>query len=159
MAVNLATVTCDQMHHTLFCMGHLGIAPTMHIQRGPHDHPPGNFGLEHFYFVSVLNLSNSSCCALYAPSRLSPAFVPRQQATLVLLANKHTRNVCSLSAPSSHEARGVLAQDALARTPLWLPMMKPYPSANGHRDLKQADRKDSGQLALSPQALICPPPS
>ncbi|MBW0581615.1 hypothetical protein O181_121330, partial [Austropuccinia psidii MF-1] len=37
-------------------------------------------------------------------------------------------------------------------------MMKPYPSANGHRDLKQAYGNDSGQLALSPHALICPPP-
>ncbi|MBW0592402.1 hypothetical protein O181_132117, partial [Austropuccinia psidii MF-1] len=46
----------------------------------------------------------------------------------------HTRNVCSLSTPSDHEARGVLAQDALARTPLWSTMMKPYPSANGHRE-------------------------
>ncbi|MBW0547219.1 hypothetical protein O181_086934 [Austropuccinia psidii MF-1] len=78
---------------------------------------------------------------------------------LVMLANKHTRNVCSLSAPSDHIARGFLAQDALARTPLWSTMMKPYPSANGHRDLKQADGKDSGRLALSPQASICPPPS
>ncbi|MBW0584896.1 hypothetical protein O181_124611 [Austropuccinia psidii MF-1] len=75
-----------------------------------------------------------------------------------MLANKHTRNVCLLSAPSDHEARGVLTQDALARTPLWSTMMKPYPSANGHRDLKQADGNDSGQLALSPQASICPPP-
>ncbi|MBW0589171.1 hypothetical protein O181_128886 [Austropuccinia psidii MF-1] len=38
---DLATVTCDQMHHVLFCMGPLGIAPTMDIQQGPHDHPPG----------------------------------------------------------------------------------------------------------------------
>ncbi|MBW0541480.1 hypothetical protein O181_081195 [Austropuccinia psidii MF-1] len=75
-----------------------------------------------------------------------------------MLINKHTRNVCSLSAPSDHTARGVLAQDALARTPLWLTMMKPYPSANGHWDPKQANRNDSGQLSLSPQVLICPPP-
>ncbi|MBW0585169.1 hypothetical protein O181_124884 [Austropuccinia psidii MF-1] len=65
-----------------------------------------------------------------------------------MLANKHTRNVHSLSAPSDHKARGVLAQDTLVRTPLWSTMMKPYPSANGHRDLKQADRNNSGQLAL-----------
>ncbi|MBW0582912.1 hypothetical protein O181_122627, partial [Austropuccinia psidii MF-1] len=77
---------------------------------------------------------------------------------LVMLANKNTRNVCLLSASSDHNTRGVLAQDTLARTPLWSKMMKPYPSANGHRDLKQADRNNSGQLALSPQALICPPP-
>ncbi|MBW0581798.1 hypothetical protein O181_121513, partial [Austropuccinia psidii MF-1] len=76
---------------------------------------------------------------------------------LVMLADKHTRNVFSLSAPSNHEARGVLAQDALARTPLWSTIMKRYPSANGHRDLKQADGNDSRQLALSAQAFICPP--
>ncbi|MBW0560312.1 hypothetical protein O181_100027 [Austropuccinia psidii MF-1] len=75
-----------------------------------------------------------------------------------MLADKHTRNVHSLSAPSDHTARGVLSQDALARTPLWLVMMKPYPSANGHWDLKQADGNNSRQLALSPQVLICPPP-
>ncbi|MBW0539531.1 hypothetical protein O181_079246, partial [Austropuccinia psidii MF-1] len=77
---------------------------------------------------------------------------------LVMLANKHTRNFRLLSAPSNHTARGVLAQDALTRTPLWSMMMKPYPSANGHGDPKQADGNDSGQLALSPQVLICPPP-
>ncbi|MBW0558997.1 hypothetical protein O181_098712 [Austropuccinia psidii MF-1] len=120
-------------------MGHLCIAPTMHIQQGPHDHPPG-------------------CRALYTPSGVSPAFVPRQRAMLVMLANKHTRNVCLLSAPSDHADRGVLSQEALARTPLWLTMMKPYPSANGHQDPKQADGNDSGQLALSPQVSICPPP-
>ncbi|MBW0515988.1 hypothetical protein O181_055703 [Austropuccinia psidii MF-1] len=70
----------------------------------------------------------------------------------------HTRNVFLLSAPSDHAARGVLAQDTLARTPLWSTMMKPYPSPNGHRDPKQANGNDSGQLALSPQVLICPPP-
>ncbi|MBW0520201.1 hypothetical protein O181_059916 [Austropuccinia psidii MF-1] len=74
-----------------------------------------------------------------------------------MLANKHTRNVCSLSAPLNHKARGVLAQDGLARTPLWSTMMKRYPSTNGHRDLKQADGNNSGRLALSPMALICPP--
>ncbi|MBW0581173.1 hypothetical protein O181_120888 [Austropuccinia psidii MF-1] len=59
----------------------------------------------------------------------------------------------SLSTPSDHTARGVLAQDALARTPLWSTMMKPYPSANGNRDPKQANGNNSGQLALS-----TPPP-
>ncbi|MBW0486503.1 hypothetical protein O181_026218 [Austropuccinia psidii MF-1] len=78
---------------------------------------------------------------------------------LVMLADKHTRNVRLLSAPSDHAARGVLAQAALSRTPLWLTMMKPYLSANEHWDPKKADRNDSGQLALSPQVLICPPPS
>ncbi|MBW0466767.1 hypothetical protein O181_006482, partial [Austropuccinia psidii MF-1] len=68
--------------------------------------------------------------------------------TLVMLANKHTRNVCSLSAPSDHEARGVPAQDALARTPLWSTMMKPFPSVNGRRAPKQANGNNSGQLAL-----------
>ncbi|MBW0553988.1 hypothetical protein O181_093703 [Austropuccinia psidii MF-1] len=75
-----------------------------------------------------------------------------------MLADKHTRNVRSLSAPSNHVARGVISQDALARTPLWSTMIKPYPSGNGHRDPKQANRNNSGQLALSPQVLICPPP-
>ncbi|MBW0589823.1 hypothetical protein O181_129538, partial [Austropuccinia psidii MF-1] len=75
-----------------------------------------------------------------------------------MLADKHTRNVCLLSAPSDNAARGVLAQNALVRTPLWSTMMKPYPSANGHRDPKQADRNDSGRLALSPQVLTFPPP-
>ncbi|MBW0584546.1 hypothetical protein O181_124261, partial [Austropuccinia psidii MF-1] len=98
------------------------------------------------------------CHALYAPSGVSPAFIPQQRPTLVMLADKHTRNVFSLSAPSDHEARGVLAQEALARTPLWSTMMKQYPSANGHRDLKQADGNNSGQLALSAQASISPPP-
>ncbi|MBW0583282.1 hypothetical protein O181_122997, partial [Austropuccinia psidii MF-1] len=111
----LTAVTCDQMHHVHFCMGHMCIAPTMQIQRGPHDHPPG-------------------CRALYETSRVSPAFIPRRQPTLVMLANKHTRNVRSLSAPSNHEARGVLSQDALARTPLWSTMMKQYPSPNGDRE-------------------------
>ncbi|MBW0586271.1 hypothetical protein O181_125986, partial [Austropuccinia psidii MF-1] len=94
------------------------------------------------------------CRALYAPSGVSPAFVPQQRPTLVMLADKHTRNVCLLSTPSNHKARGVLAQDALARTPLWSTMMKPYPSTNGHRDPKQANGNNSGQLALCPQPLI-----
>ncbi|MBW0466836.1 hypothetical protein O181_006551, partial [Austropuccinia psidii MF-1] len=96
--------------------------------------------------------------ALYAPSRVSPAFVPQQQPTLVMLARKHTRNVFSLSAPSDHAARGVLTHDALARTPLWSTMMKPYPSTHGHQDPKQADGNDTRRLALSPQVSICPPP-
>ncbi|MBW0580671.1 hypothetical protein O181_120386, partial [Austropuccinia psidii MF-1] len=74
-----------------------------------------------------------------------------------MLADKHTGNVRSLSAPSDHKARGVLSQDALTRTPLWSMMMKQNPSANGHRDLKQAEGNDSGRLALSLQASICPP--
>ncbi|MBW0506348.1 hypothetical protein O181_046063 [Austropuccinia psidii MF-1] len=61
--------------------------------------------------------------------------------------------------PFDHAARGVLPQDALARTPLWSTMMKPYPSTNGHRDPKQADGTNSRRLALSPQLFICPPPS
>ncbi|MBW0583438.1 hypothetical protein O181_123153, partial [Austropuccinia psidii MF-1] len=75
-----------------------------------------------------------------------------------MLANKHTKNVFLLSTPSNHAARGVLAQDALPRSPLWSTMMKPYPSGNGNRDPKQANGNNSGQLALSPQVLICPPP-
>ncbi|MBW0554108.1 hypothetical protein O181_093823 [Austropuccinia psidii MF-1] len=68
---------------------------------------------------------------------------------LVMLADKHTRNSCSLCNPSNHAARGVPAQDALPRTPLWLMMMKAFPSGNGRWDPKQADRNNSGQLALS----------
>ncbi|MBW0520194.1 hypothetical protein O181_059909 [Austropuccinia psidii MF-1] len=75
-----------------------------------------------------------------------------------MLANKHTRNACLLSKPSNHAARGVPSQDALARTPLWSTMMKVFPSGNGHQDPKQANGNDSGQLALSPPVLICPPP-
>ncbi|MBW0570806.1 hypothetical protein O181_110521, partial [Austropuccinia psidii MF-1] len=76
-----------------------------------------------------------------------------------MLADKHTRNVRSLSPPSNHAARGVPTQDSLVRTPLWSAMMKPYPSPNGHQDPKQADGNDSGLLALSPQVSIFPPPS
>ncbi|MBW0550147.1 hypothetical protein O181_089862 [Austropuccinia psidii MF-1] len=74
-----------------------------------------------------------------------------------MLAKKHKRNACSLSSPSDHVARGVPTQDSLARTPLWSTMMKVFPSRNEHWDPKQANGNNSGQLALSPQALICPP--
>ncbi|MBW0519818.1 hypothetical protein O181_059533 [Austropuccinia psidii MF-1] len=37
-------------------------------------------------------------------------------------------------------------------------MMKAFPSRNGHRDPKQVDGSNSGQLAQSPQVSICPPP-
>ncbi|MBW0485053.1 hypothetical protein O181_024768 [Austropuccinia psidii MF-1] len=77
---------------------------------------------------------------------------------LVMLANKHTRNSCSLSDPSDHAASGVPNQDALARTPLWSAIMKAFPSGNGHQDPKQEDGNDSRQLAQSSQVLICPPP-
>ncbi|MBW0549314.1 hypothetical protein O181_089029 [Austropuccinia psidii MF-1] len=71
---------------------------------------------------------------------------------LVMLANKHTRNSCSFSAPSNHAATGVPAQDALARTPLWSTMMEPYLSANGHQDPKLADGNNSRRLALMAMA-------
>ncbi|MBW0556457.1 hypothetical protein O181_096172 [Austropuccinia psidii MF-1] len=77
---------------------------------------------------------------------------------LVMLADKYTRNACLLSDPSNQAARGVPAQDTLTITPLWSAMMKLFPSGNGHQDPKQADGNDSGRLALSPQASICPPP-
>ncbi|MBW0515596.1 hypothetical protein O181_055311 [Austropuccinia psidii MF-1] len=73
------------------------------------------------------------------------------------MTDKHTRNACLLSDPSNNAARGVPSQKALARTPLWVTMMKVFPSGNGPQDLKQPNRNNSGQLALSPQALICPP--
>ncbi|MBW0502310.1 hypothetical protein O181_042025 [Austropuccinia psidii MF-1] len=69
---------------------------------------------------------------------------------LVMLADKHTRNTCLLCDPSD--------QDTLARTPLWSAMMKELPSGNGLQDPKQAEGNDSGQLAQSPQVLICQPP-
>ncbi|MBW0478773.1 hypothetical protein O181_018488 [Austropuccinia psidii MF-1] len=75
-----------------------------------------------------------------------------------MLAKKHTRNSRSLSDPSDHAAGGVPNQDTLVRTPLWLTMMKEFPSRNGRRDPKQADTNNSGLLAQSPQVLICPPP-
>ncbi|MBW0533951.1 hypothetical protein O181_073666 [Austropuccinia psidii MF-1] len=77
---------------------------------------------------------------------------------LVMLPKKHRQNACLLSGPSDHVGRGVPTQDALARTPLWSTMMKVFLSVNGHRDPQQADGNNSGKLALSPQALICPPP-
>ncbi|MBW0570896.1 hypothetical protein O181_110611 [Austropuccinia psidii MF-1] len=55
-------------------------------------------------------------------------------------------------------ARGFPAQDTLARTPLWATMIKVFMSKNGPWDPKQADGNNSGRLALSPQAFICPPP-
>ncbi|MBW0506743.1 hypothetical protein O181_046458 [Austropuccinia psidii MF-1] len=68
-----------------------------------------------------------------------------------MLADKHTRNARLLSDPSDHAARGDPDQDGLVRTPLWLTMMKAFPSGNGRWDPKQADRNDSGRLAQSPQ--------
>ncbi|MBW0509965.1 hypothetical protein O181_049680 [Austropuccinia psidii MF-1] len=66
----------------------------------------------------------------------------------------HTRNPCLWSGPSGYAARGVPDQDALTRTALWSMMMKAFPSGNGCQD----NAKDSGQLAQSPQVLICPSP-
>ncbi|MBW0495676.1 hypothetical protein O181_035391 [Austropuccinia psidii MF-1] len=76
---------------------------------------------------------------------------------LVMLANKNTRNAHLLSNRSDHTPRGVPNQDALARTPLGLTMIKPFPCGNGGPYLKQANRNDSGRLTLSPPVLICPP--
>ncbi|MBW0559936.1 hypothetical protein O181_099651 [Austropuccinia psidii MF-1] len=75
-----------------------------------------------------------------------------------MLADKHTRNACLLSNPYDQAARGVPNQDTLVRTPLWLTIMKKFPSGNGTWDPKQAEGNDSGQLAQSSQVLICPPP-
>ncbi|MBW0504918.1 hypothetical protein O181_044633 [Austropuccinia psidii MF-1] len=98
------------------------------------------------------------CCAAYALCRVSPEFGPRQQLTLLMVADKHTRNAHLLSAPSDHAARGIPAQDAITRTPLCSMMMKVFSSGNGHWDPKQAHGNDSGPLALSFPVLICPPP-
>ncbi|MBW0494716.1 hypothetical protein O181_034431 [Austropuccinia psidii MF-1] len=75
-----------------------------------------------------------------------------------MLAHKHTRNAHLFSDPSDQAATGAPAQDALARTPLRSTTMKVFLSRNGPQDPKQANRNDYGQLALSPQAWICPPP-
>ncbi|MBW0501523.1 hypothetical protein O181_041238 [Austropuccinia psidii MF-1] len=77
---------------------------------------------------------------------------------IVMLANKHTRNACLLSNTSNHLARGVSAQDTIARTPLWLTMMKAFPSGNGTRDPKQADTNNSQHFPCPLKASICPPP-
>ncbi|MBW0541418.1 hypothetical protein O181_081133 [Austropuccinia psidii MF-1] len=78
---------------------------------------------------------------------------------LVMLSDKHTRNARLLSNPSENTVRGAPTQDTLARTPLWLTMMKVFPSRNGHQDPKQANGNNSGSLALSLPVLICPLPS
>ncbi|MBW0487745.1 hypothetical protein O181_027460 [Austropuccinia psidii MF-1] len=79
---------------------------------------------------AVLTCHKATCRALYALRGVSPASTTPQQPTLVMLANKHTRNACLLSDPSDHMARGVPNQDALVRTPLWSMMMKAFPSGN-----------------------------
>ncbi|MBW0525304.1 hypothetical protein O181_065019 [Austropuccinia psidii MF-1] len=127
-------------------MGHLWIAPTVHIQQFPHKSPPGWSGY-------------LRCCALCAVSRVSPAFAPQQLPALLMLADNHTRDSCSLSDASDCTAREVPAQDTLTRTPLWLTMMKAFLSGNGHQDPKKADGNASGKLAPCPQVSICPPPS
>ncbi|MBW0480642.1 hypothetical protein O181_020357 [Austropuccinia psidii MF-1] len=111
----------------------------------------------------LLKISNQSsyiliplCCAPYALSRVSPSSDPPPQSTLVMLANKHTKNSCSLCDHSNHTDRGVPAQDALVRTSFWLKMMKAFPSRNGLPDPKLADGKASTQLGLCPQVLIFP---
>ncbi|MBW0495650.1 hypothetical protein O181_035365 [Austropuccinia psidii MF-1] len=76
------------------------------------------------------------CRALCEVSGVSPAFAPQQRLTLVMLANKHTRNARLLSHPSKHADIGVPDQDALVRNPLWSMMMKAFPSGNGCRDPK-----------------------
>ncbi|MBW0499900.1 hypothetical protein O181_039615 [Austropuccinia psidii MF-1] len=85
----------------------------------------------------------SLCNALCAISGVSLAFSPQQQPMLVILAHKHTRKAHSLSNPSNHVARGVPDQDTIMRTPLWLTMMKAFPSGNGRWDPKQEDRNNS----------------
>ncbi|MBW0565666.1 hypothetical protein O181_105381 [Austropuccinia psidii MF-1] len=87
-----------------------------------------------------------------------PASAPPQQPMLVMLANKPTKNYHLLYNPSEHMARGVPAQDALVRTPLWSTMMKAFLSGNGLRDPKPEESNTARQSALSPQVLIFPPP-
>ncbi|MBW0476603.1 hypothetical protein O181_016318 [Austropuccinia psidii MF-1] len=75
-----------------------------------------------------------------------------------MLSDKHKRNAHLLSDPSDQPARGVPDQEALARAPLWLMMMKAFPSGNGCWDPRQADGNYSRRLAWSPQVSICPSP-
>ncbi|MBW0485863.1 hypothetical protein O181_025578 [Austropuccinia psidii MF-1] len=70
-----------------------------------------------------------------------------------MLAEKHTRNSRSFSAPSDHAARGVPTQDALARTPLGLKMMKAFPSRNGQWKWRQMISPMPSSIDLS-----TPPP-
>ncbi|MBW0495383.1 hypothetical protein O181_035098 [Austropuccinia psidii MF-1] len=70
-----------------------------------------------------------------------------------MLANKHTRNARLFSNPSSHAARGVPNQDTLARTPLWLTMMKAFPSGNECREQFRMIRPVPSSIDLS-----TPPP-
>ncbi|MBW0589609.1 hypothetical protein O181_129324 [Austropuccinia psidii MF-1] len=84
-----------------------------------------------------------------------------------MLADKHTRNVCLLSAPSDHKARGVLAQDALARTPLcdypadegwrWREVIQNL--ANRHHVLSPMGFKHQKQNPLTPPQQDSPIPS
>ncbi|MBW0529707.1 hypothetical protein O181_069422 [Austropuccinia psidii MF-1] len=77
---------------------------------------------------------------------------------LVMLADKHTKIAPLLCDHSDHAARGDPVQDTLVRTPSRSMMMKVFPSGNGMPNPKLADRNASGQLALYPQVLLCPPP-
>ncbi|MBW0517016.1 hypothetical protein O181_056731, partial [Austropuccinia psidii MF-1] len=134
-------------------------AATEHFNYDPKADLSHGFTQAHALFTfTSLNCFVFIFHALYALSGVSPASAPQQQLTLVILANKNTRNACLLSNPSDHTARGVPDQDTLVRTPLWLTMMKAFPSRNGCWDPKQAEGNDSGQLAQSPQVSICPPP-
>ncbi|MBW0480189.1 hypothetical protein O181_019904 [Austropuccinia psidii MF-1] len=77
---------------------------------------------------------------------------------LVMLADKHIKNACSLCNHFDHTVRGDPEQDTIMRTALWSTMMKEFLRRNGLPNPKQADRNNSGRLALSPQVLICPLP-
>ncbi|MBW0564276.1 hypothetical protein O181_103991 [Austropuccinia psidii MF-1] len=110
------------------------------------------------YSVTNLNSFVFRCCAPYALSRVSPASDPPPRPTLLILANKHTKIACLFCNHPNHTARGVPAQAALVRTPLWLTMMKAFPSGNGLPDPKLANGNASGKLALCPQVSICASP-
>ncbi|MBW0493510.1 hypothetical protein O181_033225 [Austropuccinia psidii MF-1] len=91
--------------------------------------------------------------------RVSPASAPPQQLMLVMLSKKHKRNAGLLCNPSDNASRGVPTQDTLVRTPLLLTMIKAFLIRNGLHNPKLEYGHASGQLALSPQLLVCPPPS
>ncbi|MBW0533719.1 hypothetical protein O181_073434, partial [Austropuccinia psidii MF-1] len=67
---------------------------------------------------------------------------------LVMLSDKHTRNIHSLSAPSDHTARGVPTQDALARTPLC-----DYPANEGWRWREDTQNWADCHHVLSPMGF------
>ncbi|MBW0478619.1 hypothetical protein O181_018334 [Austropuccinia psidii MF-1] len=99
------------------------------------------------------------CLTLFVLSGVFPVFAPRQQLTLAMLLEKHTKNACLLCNHSTYEARGDWAQDTLGRTRSLSTMMKEFLRRNGLHDPKLEDGNVLGRLAPFPQVFICPSPS